>query len=97
MTPGNHDLAAPVDGPNQEAYKTAATRGHLPYWAEQGVDLTNRVLDIDGCQLILLDSALSDLTDGADAWLDRELKHFSTNLLFTHVPIDLPESSPTDP
>lgn len=84
MTPGNHDLAAPTGGPDQEAYATTATRDHLSYWAEQGVDLSNRAIDLAGCSCILLDSALSDLAAGAEAML----QHSAPRLLFTHVPID---------
>lgn len=90
MTPGNHDLAAPPDGPDQEAYKTVATRDHISYWAEQGVDLSNRSFDINGCRSILLDSALSNLADDTEAWLDSLLARSAPGVLFTHVPIDLP-------
>ena len=92
MTPGNHDLAAPIGGSDQETYSMEASRERLAYWAEQGVDVSNRVLDIDGCRLILLDSALSDLVDGADAWLGQMLMRSDSDMLFTHVPIYLPET-----
>jgi predicted MPP superfamily phosphohydrolase len=89
MTPGNHDLAAPTDGPDQENYHTEATRDHIPYWTQQGVDLSNRTLDINGGTSILLDSALSDLAEGTETWLDDLLKRSTPSLLFTHVPIDV--------
>ena len=92
MIPGNHDLAAPVGGFEQEEYKTAATRDHMSYWKTQGVDLSNRVIDVEGCNLVLLDSALSDLTDGAEGWLEEVLNCGRPNFLFTHVPLDLPET-----
>lgn len=92
MTPGNHDLTAPVGGFEQENYNMEATRDHVSYWKTQGVDLTNRVIDVEGCNLALLDSALSDLTDGAEGWLDEVLNSGGPNFLFTHVPIDLPET-----
>jgi 3',5'-cyclic AMP phosphodiesterase CpdA len=92
MTPGNHDLAAPAGGFDQEDYQTEATRNHVAYWTSLGVDLSNRVIDVDGCNLILLDSALSDLTDGADDWLGEVLNGGKPNFLFTHVPVDLPET-----
>lgn len=90
MTPGNHDIAAPSGGFDQEDYATNATRDHLAYWSDQGVDLANRSISIDGFNLILLDSALSDLVNGSDSWLRESLSTDQTPLLFTHVPIDLP-------
>ncbi len=90
MTPGNHDLAAPPDGPDQETYHTEATRDHISYWSRQGVDLSNRTFEMAGCRPILLDSALSNLPDNAEAWLDEQSGQSPPSLLFTHVPIDLP-------
>ncbi|NKB71367.1 MAG: hypothetical protein GKR89_30200 [Candidatus Latescibacteria bacterium] len=90
MTPGNHDLAAPSQGPQQRDYQTTATRDHLAYWANQGVDLSNRSLDINGTTAILLDSSLSNLADGTETWLGRALKGVTAPFIFTHVPIDTP-------
>ena len=69
MTPGNHDIAAPAGGFQQEDYTTVATRDHLAYWEKQGVDLASRTIDLGGCCLVLLDSALSDLVEGTLDWL----------------------------
>jgi 3',5'-cyclic AMP phosphodiesterase CpdA len=90
MVPGNHDLAAPSNGPDQTKYQTTATRNHLAYWTQQGLDLTNRTLHINGGAAILLDSALSDLADGTATWLDDLFERATPDLLFTHVPIDIP-------
>ena len=90
MTPGNHDLAAPSEGPQQQDYQTTATRDHLAFWANQGVDLANRSFEIGGATVILLDTALSDLTDGTEAWLDGALQGVVAPFLCTHVPIDTP-------
>lgn len=92
MTPGNHDVAAPSLGYEQDVYQTEATRDYLSAWAKQGVDLCSRVVELDGCSLILLDSALSNLSAGDEAWLAQVLDDASLPLLFTHVPIDLPET-----
>ena len=89
MIPGNHDLAAPSEGPEQQAYQTTATRDHLAYWAGQGVDLRNRTIEMGGYTSILLDSSLSDLAEGADDWLARVAEHEKPKLLFSHVPVDL--------
>jgi 3',5'-cyclic AMP phosphodiesterase CpdA len=89
MTPGNHDLAAPSGGADQQAYHTEATRDYLIYWAEQGVDLSNRTLATAGFASILLDSALSNLTARAGEWLYEAARSDVPNLLFTHVPIDV--------
>jgi len=92
MTPGNHDLAAPVNGFEQKDYKTSATRDHGAYWKTLDVDLTNQAIEIDGFNLILLDSALSDLTAGSEEWLGEVLKCEGPKFLFSHVTIDLPET-----
>lgn len=92
ITPGNHDLAAPAGGFDQKDYKTEATRDYAAYWKQQRVDFTDRVINIEGCQLILLDSALSNLTTGSESWLNEVLNSETPNLLFTHVPIDLPQT-----
>jgi 3',5'-cyclic AMP phosphodiesterase CpdA len=92
MTPGNHDVAAPAGGFDQEDYKTEATRDYAAYWKQQRVDFSDRVITIEGCHLILLDSALSDVTAGSESWLNDVLNSESPNFLFTHVPPDLPET-----
>ncbi|MDA0711451.1 MAG: metallophosphoesterase [bacterium] len=91
MTPGNHDVAAPAGGFDQDAYKTEASRDYCAFWKQQKVDMTDRVIDIEGCQLILLDSALSNLADGSQRWLSEALSADKHNFLFTHVPIDTPQ------
>jgi 3',5'-cyclic AMP phosphodiesterase CpdA len=92
MTPGNHDIAAPADGFDQADYRTVATRDHLTYWTQQGVTLAHRVLDVEGLNLVLLDSSLSHVVDGTEDWLARAFKPGMGNFLFTHVPIDLPQT-----
>lgn len=92
MTPGNHDLAAPVGGFDQEDYKTEATRDHVSYWKMQGIDLTHRTIAVDGCQIVLLDSALSDLPEGSEGMLDEIVNDDDTQLWFTHVPVDVPKT-----
>jgi predicted MPP superfamily phosphohydrolase len=92
ITPGNHDIAAPVGGFEQADYKTEATRDYAAYWKHLRVDMTDRLLEVDGCNLILLDSALSNLTDGSERWLSELLNSENANFLFTHVPPDLPET-----
>lgn len=91
MTPGNHDIAAPAGGFDQTEYKTEASYDYAAYWKQMRVDLTDRILTIDDCDLILLDSALSSLTDGAERWVSEAMDSPNTKLLFTHVPIDHPD------
>lgn len=92
MTPGNHDIAAPVGCYDQEDYVTEATRDHMIYWKAQGVVLKNRFIDCGKYRLILLDSALSNLVDGTECWLGDIRDDQHTHLLFTHVPIDVAET-----
>lgn len=88
MVPGNHDLAAPSDGPEQREYATQATREHLHYWSQQGVELGNRTLDIEGTPAILVDNALSNLADDTANFLDEVCLQSTPRFLFAHVPID---------
>ncbi len=88
MVPGNHDLAAPSDGPEQREYATQATREHIKYWTQQGVDLSNRTLDIQGGAAALIDNSLSDLAAGTAEFLDEVCTRAVPRLLFAHVPID---------
>ena len=92
ITPGNHDVAAPIGGFDQKDYKTEATRDYAAYWKQLRVDFTDRVIEIEGCYLILLDSALSNLTSGSESWLNEALNSEHPKFLFTHVPPDLPET-----
>ena len=92
MTPGNHDIGAPTGGFEQKDYATEATRDHTTHWYKQGVDLASRIVDLGDSRLILLDSALSDLTEDTENWLGEVLKSKRPSLLFTHVPIDVAET-----
>jgi len=90
MAPGNHDLAAPSEGPEQREYATTATRDHIAYWAQQGVDLSNRTLDIEGATAVLVDNALSDLADGTERFLNDAFVQATPRFFFAHVPLDAP-------
>jgi predicted MPP superfamily phosphohydrolase len=92
MTPGNHDLAAPIGDASQEAYKTEANPDHAFYWKNEGVEFRNRVVSENGLQLILMDSPLSTIHSGTQDWLNGVLGHDTHNILLTHVPIDTPQT-----
>ena len=88
MVPGNHDLAAPSDGPEQREYATQATRAHLQYWTQQGVNLENRTLDIGGATAVLIDNSLSNLRDGTTDFLGAVFARTTPRFFFAHVPVD---------
>ncbi|MDA0744916.1 MAG: metallophosphoesterase [bacterium] len=90
MTPGNHDLAHPDGDEDLDRYQTQVNREHADFWAKQGVVFSNRVLGEGSVGLVLMDSALSYVPKGTEAWVDEVLNQFDRNLLFTHVPIDKP-------
>ncbi len=92
MVPGNHDTCFPPGGTDQDRYEMIDDRSHRPHWVSQGVDLSSRVVDVDGIRLLLMDNAMSDVFNDSDVWLSDALRSGSTNLLFTHVPIDTPET-----
>ena len=92
MTPGNHDLAAPIGDASQEAYKTEANSDHGFYWEEVGVEFGNRLISEEGLRLVLMDSTLNTVYPGTEDWLDGVLGQDTHNILLTHVPIDTPET-----
>lgn len=81
MTPGNHD-AAPFD---------KGGKG-LQGWEEAGVQTGNRKLELDHLQAFLVNSHDSNVPEGTAAWLREELDPDATNIFFTHVPPDTPET-----
>lgn len=90
MTPGNHDFAAPDGTTDLRRFRTVQSRHWRSAWKDQGVELGNRAIDCGDIRLILLDSALSDVAEGTGDWLARQQRDPVSDLLCTHVPIDLP-------
>ncbi len=95
-TPGNHDFQgyhdSVEDGERREMihgveYRSTALSG----WRERGIDFSNRSVDAGDFQLLLMDSALSFVPDGTEGWLQEVLEGRERNVLFTHVPLNLPQ------
>lgn len=96
VTPGNHDFQGyrpsigdqgvreMILGPE---YRPVALAG----WQERQIDLTNRVVDAGSYQLLLMESALSSVPEGTERWLQEALASSERNILFTHVPLNLPQ------
>ena len=59
-------------------------------WQESGIELHNRADRCLQTDSILLDSALSEVPEGTREWLRGLKGKHSRQLLFTHVPLDLP-------
>lgn len=93
VTPGNHDFASyryetsGIVGPLQTEDVWAQSRIG---WEEKGIELGNRALDAGNCKLILLESAASTVPDGTEGWLAAALREDGRNLVFTHVPLNVP-------
>lgn len=88
-TPGNHDLHVPAEhsvppGISRTDYARAG-------WERGGVELHNRAIDAGGTTLLLLDSHNSSVPDGTTHWLAQTLRGQRGGLLFTHVPLHLPQ------
>ncbi|WP_216624466.1 metallophosphoesterase family protein [Paenibacillus foliorum] len=92
--PGNHDYES-------YAYETdrvrsiSAVEGYeaaVKGWKERGIELHNRYLDLGHTGLVLLDSARSGVPEGTKEWLGELKNRHSRQLLFTHVPLDVPET-----
>lgn len=93
MTPGNHDFQGYRRGPDEQSeiiYAPEGKKAASAGWEERGIDLSTRAIDAGRFQLILMDSALSSVPDGTEDWLQTTLAKSERNLLFTHVPINLP-------
>jgi hypothetical protein len=90
--PGNHDYETYEDGPEGLKPVSAAEgrESALKGWAERGVELSNRYLEAGDTGLILLDSAVSGVPEGTREWLDGIRGRHKRQLLFTHVPLDVP-------
>ena len=85
-TPGNHDLSFSWEGKPE----TDDGDGPAPPrsgWAEAGIEMGNRCIDLDDTRLLLMDSATSRVPEATVAWLDETLGDRPRNLLFTHVPL----------
>jgi hypothetical protein len=90
FTPGNHDLEYPVypfAGWRLTREKSEAIKMK---WEEAGFDLGNRYIDSGDTGIILINSAFSDVTKGTKEWLNELLPKRKRNLIFTHVPFDIP-------
>jgi predicted MPP superfamily phosphohydrolase len=92
-TPGNHDFSMYEWNDAKQNYDywkngerwLEADQG----WKERGVILDNRVIDTGATRLILMNSAFSDCPPGTREWLTEAVDSDSTNILITHVPIDI--------
>ena len=78
------------DGQSEIIYAPEGKKAASAGWEERGIDLSTRAIDAGRFQLILMDSALSSVPDGTEDWLQTTLAKSERNLLFTHVPINLP-------
>lgn len=89
VTPGNHDLHVPEEHhvPEDMSRADYARAG----WAQRGIELGNRAIDADGITLLLLDTHNSSVPEGTRDWLNEALPVGERSLLFTHVPLHVPE------
>ncbi|WP_186445988.1 metallophosphoesterase family protein [Paenibacillus cremeus] len=90
--PGNHDYQsfAEHDGEYRSVPPHEGRAEVSKGWLEQGIELHNRYIDAGDTGLILLDSALSEVPLGTKDWLRSLQGRHRRQLLFTHVPLDLP-------
>lgn len=97
VTPGNHDferLERRDEDRTGDIVQILAKDGYeisKSGWSQCGIELHNRLIEADGVGLLLMNSAFSDVPPGTKEWLDESLERCRTNLLFTHVPLHVPE------
>lgn len=78
--PGNHDINGSI-----------SKNRMLQEWERQGINFENRIIEKKDLALIFLDSALSRVPEGTAKWLDQNIDKTKKNILFSHVPLDIPE------
>lgn len=94
VTPGNHDFEMyvrnqdeSISGPlSARQCQEQASQG----WGQKGIKLDNRVIDAGDTGLVLINSAISDVPQGTGQWLNDVLGKHKRNIVFTHVPLDVP-------
>jgi hypothetical protein len=90
LTPGNHDFQVPkeastgYDNHHADAQRATCTEG----WRRHAIEIADRRVEVDGWNVLLVDSASSRTSDDSTRWL-RAQPHRRT-LLLTHVPVDRP-------
>lgn len=94
MVPGNHDFQMypdiTVDTPIHT--KPGDTREICTqHWLERGIELHDRLMETDGCDLVFLENAPSQTLATTKNWLNGVLKGRTGVTLFAHVPLDTPE------
>lgn len=92
-TGGNHDYALYERGPNGVVGPFSTPEGRAfaeRGWQARGIELGNRLIDTPDAQLILVDSAVSSIPDGTEAWLAETKREGVRRLVFTHVPLNIP-------
>lgn len=90
--PGNHDyqLFQRTDSGIRKISAMDGCETARKGWLARGIELHNRYVDAGDCGLLLLDSALSGVPDGTKDWIEANIGRRERNLVFTHVPLDLP-------
>lgn len=98
VTPGNHDYEK-LEWREKEGKRKAvlltAREGYASSksgWEKRGIEHHNRFIEADGFGLLLMNSAFSDVPPGTKEWLSESLERCRRNLLFTHVPLNVPET-----
>ncbi len=94
VTPGNHDFEMyvrnrdeSISGPLSARHCQEQASGG---WEQKGIKLDNRVIDAGDTGLVLINSAISDVPQGTGQWLNDVLGKHKRNIVFTHVPLDVP-------
>jgi 3',5'-cyclic AMP phosphodiesterase CpdA len=98
LTPGNHDIAGYIreNGEVTGPYETpqieeAARKG----WADAGIEIGNRAIDVGFARLLLLDSSPAEIPTQTQQWLEESLTESANReangqtLLFTHKPFNI--------
>ena len=89
MVPGNHDYQL-VDERDDEVRLYTDRSACREEWEAAGVGLHNRSESFGDVQLLLLDSALSDIPAGTESWFESIVQSDQFTILCTHVPVNQP-------
>ena len=91
VIPGNHDFGLAHPEADRHSFRVIQDRAYRTLWQRHGLDMKNEFIDGQEFGLVLLDNALSNLTDDSLHWLDKVLDRKKHNIICQHVPLDLPE------
>jgi len=89
ITPGNHDKETPIVDYESQTYRVAPSPAADNYWSQCGLAWEPKRFGDDSANVLLVDSSLSYIKPEHADWIDHALSDQRTNILITHVPVNI--------